>query len=75
MKIKSIAYAGKEDVYNVTVDEAHTFVANGGFITHNCDALRYMCQSRPITPALPKEQEIIPFDPLDMSKKALRRHK
>ena len=31
------------DVYNVTVDEAHTFVANGGFITHNCDTLQYRC--------------------------------
>jgi len=38
-KIKSIEYAGKEDVYCPTVySEDHLFVANG-FLTHNCNEI------------------------------------
>ena len=73
MKVKSVTYAGKADVYNVTVDEAHTFVANGGFITHNCDTLRYMCQSRIVAPIL-KEPEAPPlFNPLASDNELRRR--
>lgn len=32
-----------EDVYNMTVDEHHNFVANG-VVVKNCDALRYGCE-------------------------------
>ena len=31
----------REDVYNLTVDGAHEFYANG-FLSHNCDAARYL---------------------------------
>lgn len=50
MKVKSVRYAGKADVYNMTVDDTHDFVIQGGVITHNCDEVRYFCQMRPINP-------------------------
>ncbi|EOT2968712.1 MULTISPECIES: hypothetical protein [Clostridium] len=41
-KIKSIKLLGKEDVYNMEVENHHNFSVNGGFIVHNCmDAVRY----------------------------------
>lgn len=43
VKIKSIRYIGKEDVYNMEVDRHHNYSVNGGFIIHNCDAMRYFC--------------------------------
>ena len=43
-------FAGKADVYNLTVDEEHEYFANG-FLVHNCtDAVVYGCLSRPFTP-------------------------
>lgn len=51
MKIKSIRYAGKMDVFNMEVDDTHDFVIQGGVISHNCaDEARYFCMSRPIKP-------------------------
>ena len=41
MKIKSIRFSGYEDVYDMYVRNHHNFAVNGGFIVHNCDALRY----------------------------------
>lgn len=66
MKVKSVTYAGKADVYNMEVDETHDFVIQGGMIAHNCaDEVRYMCMLNPINPPkapLPKPKE---YDPLD----------
>ena len=46
MKIKSIRYAGKADVFNMEVEDTHDFVIQGGVISHNCaDEWRYMCMS------------------------------
>lgn len=40
--MRSVKFAGYEDVYNMEVDNHHNFSVNGGFIVHNCmDALRY----------------------------------
>ena len=50
MKVKSVKYAGKADVYNMTVEGTHDFVVQGGVITHNCDEIRYFCMMRPIAP-------------------------
>ena len=51
VKIKSIEYAGKADVYNMEVDDTHDFVVNGGFVVHNCyDALKYVCMENPLNP-------------------------
>ena len=67
MKIKSIRYAGKTDVYNMEVDETHDFVAQGGVISHNCvDEARYMVMSRPVKPIKTIEKRRIISDPLNM---------
>ena len=69
MKVKSIRYAGKMDVYNMEVDDTHDFVVQGGVISHNCsDEWRYMCMARPIKPTVPEEAPIIRADPLDQFK-------
>lgn len=66
IKIKSIKPVGKEDVYNMEVDETHDFVIQGGVISHNCaDETRYMCMSRPIKPIIPVKPRVIVSDPLD----------
>ena len=71
MKIKSIEYAGKSDVYNMEVEDTHSFVIQGGVISHNClDSLRYFCMSRPITPREIKPKEIILHDPLNQFEKS-----
>ena len=42
MKVKSITPAGRADVYNMEVEDTHSFVIQGGVISHNCaDAIRY----------------------------------
>lgn len=67
MRIKSIQYAGKMDVFNMEVDDTHDFVIQGGVISHNCaDETRYLCMSRPVKPirTVPKRQII--SDPLNM---------
>ena len=51
MKVKSVCYAGRADVYNMEVEYTHDFVIQGGVISHNCaDALRYGCMARMIKP-------------------------
>ena len=37
-KVTSVEYSGKSDVYDLTVDKAHHFVANG-IVVHNCKHL------------------------------------
>lgn len=67
MRVKSVKPAGKADVYNMEVDGTHSFVIQGGVISHNCaDETRYMCMSRPIKPLIPEERRVIISDPLDM---------
>lgn len=46
MKIKSITPAGREAVYNMTVDEFHNYIIKGGVVLKNCDAMRYFCITR-----------------------------
>lgn len=41
MTIESVQYVGKKDVYNLSVEEVHSYFANGSFLVKNCDALRY----------------------------------
>lgn len=51
MKIVSIKRVQPEDVYNLEVEGTHSFVIQGGVISHNCmDEARYLCMSRPIKP-------------------------
>ena len=66
MKIKSIRYAGKADVFNMEVDDTHDFIVQGGIVSHNCsDAWRYAAMSRPIKPVVRDEPQIIGADPLN----------
>lgn len=65
MRIKSITYAGKANVYNMEVQDTHSFSVEGGIIVHNCyDEVRYMCMENPITPKIPKITTK-PYNPLD----------
>ena len=67
MRVKSIRYAGKADVFNMEVDNTHDFVVQGGVISHNCaDETRYMCMSRPVKPIREIQKRIIISDPLNM---------
>lgn len=69
MKVKSVRYLGKADVYNMEVDDTHDFVIQGGVISHNCaDEARYLCMSRPIKPVIREEKREIITDPLDQFK-------
>lgn len=66
VKIKSIRYAGKADVYNMEVDDTHDFIVQGGVVSHNCaDEVRYFCMSRPIAPRVEVKQKPIFSDPLN----------
>lgn len=70
MKIKSIQYAGKMNVFNMEVDDTNDFVVQGGVISHNCaDETRYFCMSRPVKPLRPVEQKPILSDPLNQLSK------
>ncbi|MFM9414393.1 hypothetical protein ACKQTC_08435 [Peptococcus simiae] len=40
--VKSVTFVGRDDVYNLEVQEHNNFAVNGGYIVHNCiDATRY----------------------------------
>lgn len=65
MKVKSITYQGKADVYNMTVEDTHDFVIQGGVVAHNCDEIRYFCMMRPIAPRIIEEKKIPAYDPLN----------
>jgi hypothetical protein len=65
MKVKSIRYVGKADVYNMNVEDTHDFVIQGGIVAHNCDSLRYFCMMRPIAPRVVEEVKLPMHDPLD----------
>ena len=45
LEIESIEYAGKEDVYNMEVEKHHNYAVDGGIIIHNCDSIRYFCNT------------------------------
>lgn len=40
-KIKSVRLVGKQDVYNLCVEDIHRYFANGIFLIANCDSARY----------------------------------
>ena len=48
--ISKIELDGREDVYNMEVDDNHNFAVNGGLIVHNCmDAMRYFVKTKNIS--------------------------
>jgi hypothetical protein len=45
--VKSIfSYQDPQDVYCLSVSDTATFVLDNGVVSHNCDALRYLCKER-----------------------------
>jgi hypothetical protein len=45
--VKSISYSeAPQDVYCLNVPATSTFVLANGVVSHNCDALRYLCKGR-----------------------------
>lgn len=62
MRVSKIEYAGKADVYNMEVEGVHSFIVNGGIVSHNCfDESRYFLMSQPVTPIKkpPRKQRLI----------------
>lgn len=41
----SMIEKGNADVYNLEVEDVHSFAVNGGIVLHNCDASRYALMS------------------------------
>lgn len=67
MKVKSVTYAGKADVFNMEVEDTHDFVIQGGVISHNCaDEVRYFCMSRPIKPRMAQPKDKYEETPMAM---------
>ena len=66
MRIKAIRHSGKDDVFNMEVEDTHDFVIQGGVISHNCaDECRYLCMMNPIKPVEAKEKKAKVWSPLD----------
>ena len=67
MKVKSITYAGKADVFNMEVEDTHDFVIQGGVISHNCaDEARYFLMSRPIKPRIAAKPDDFHKNPMSL---------
>lgn len=65
-KVKSIEYIGKQDVYNMEVEDTHSFVIQGGIVSHNCvDEIRYMCMKHLIPIKAAETPVIHEYDPLN----------
>lgn len=57
--IKSISYSeAPQDVYCLNVPTTSTFVLGNGVVSHNCDALRYMCKARLIDSSWAQPAEV-----------------
>ena len=70
MKIKSITYSGKSDVYNLEVEDTHSFAVENGTIVHNCaDECRYFCMARPIKARIVRLPKPKLYNPLDTEQK------
>lgn len=66
MRVKSITYAGKSDVYNMEVEGTHDFAIENGIIAHNCyDESRYFLMTNPIKSTRKPPKPHIPSGPLD----------
>ncbi len=73
MRVKSITYAGKSDVYNMEVMQTHSFSVEGGLIVHNCaDEMRYFAMLNPIAPRKTTKPREMIHDPLDIQPQIIR---
>ena len=65
MKVAKIEYAGKKSVFNMEVKDTHSFIVNGGIVSHNCyDATRYFLMEHPMAPKRKLPPKYKPYDPL-----------
>lgn len=63
IKVKSIRSVGKADVFNLHVEDTHSFLANG-LVVHNCyDAGRYFMMARPAPLRDIELPKVLTFDP------------
>jgi len=73
VKVKAIRYAGREDVFNMEVDDTHNYAIENGTIVHNC---RYMLMIQKPNVKTKKQlmlrKEVEGADPLDMEPKLLK---
>jgi hypothetical protein len=59
-KIKSFSYSeAPQDVYCLNVPTASTFVLFNGVVSHNCDALRYLCKTRLIDSKWEEPEQVL----------------
>ena len=66
MKVSKIEYSGKADVFNMEVEDVHSFIVNGGIVSHNCyDETRYFLMARPVAVNDPNRPKRRQFDPLE----------
>lgn len=64
MRVTKIEYAGKSDVFNMEVEDVHSFIVNDGIVSHNCyDATRYFLMSRPLVATKGKQMKPKTWDP------------
>ena len=67
MRVKSVRSAGKEPVYNMTVEEYHNYLIHGGIVLKNCDACRYFCVTRTLSAEKPAPPVVEDFDTAGMT--------
>jgi hypothetical protein len=59
-KIKAFSYhVVPQDVYCLNVPTASTFVLANGVVSHNCDALRYLCKTRLIDSKWEEPEQVL----------------
>ena len=64
MKVSKIEYSGKADVFNMEVEDVHSFIVNGGIVSHNCyDETRYFLMARPVKPKIEELEDEYVYDP------------
>ena len=67
MKVKSVTFTGKKDVFNMEVEGTHDFVVQGGVVAHNCaDEARYFCMMNPVPPRHKIPVDNWAFNPLKL---------
>lgn len=76
MRVEKIEPAGTADVYNMEVEDTHSYVIEGGIVAHNCyDSDRYVFMEHPLNPRrtikrYTADDPLPPDDPIEMIKES-----
>lgn len=76
MKVLRVEPTGIADVYNMEVEGTHSYIVEGGIVSHNCyDADRYVLMEHPLNPRrtikrYTAEDPLPPEDPLEIIKES-----